>query len=264
MGFLASRYRVRFSRRIFSRTGYLAGDASARGRELAEALADPDVKAIACARGGYGASQFAHGLDWGAFARAPKWIVGFSDATVLHVEAAAAGVASLHGPNLTGIGPGDARTRASWIEALEHPDAARSFDLQVIVPGSARGVLRGGNLTLLHASAAAGRLRLGAGTLLLLEDVTERPFRIDRMLTTLREGGHLAGVVGVVLGDFTDCDPGPDGLRAEEVVTSVLAPLGVPIARGLPVGHGRRNEPIVLGAPAVLDGPTLRLFPRGP
>lgn len=265
LGFLAERYRLVFRRRIFERTGYLVGPAEARRAELQAALDRDDVAAIVCARGGYGASQFAHRLDWAALARAPKWIVGFSDVTVLHCEAARAGVASLHAPNLTSLGRGDARGRAEWIEALEAPDRPRSWELAPIAPGAASGHLRGGNLTLLHACAAAGRLSLPRPTILFVEDVTERPYRLDRVLTTLREGGHLDGVVGVVLGEFTQCEPGPDGVRVEDVVAATLGPLGVPIAAGAPAGHGRVNRPIVLGAPARLSvGATsgaLALFP---
>jgi muramoyltetrapeptide carboxypeptidase len=102
----------------------------------------------------------------------------------------------------------------------------------------------------LHACAAAGRLRIAAGSVLLIEDVTEMPYRLDRMLTTLRVGGALDGVSAVVVGELTQCNPGADGVSAIEAIARGLRPLGVPVVSGLLVGHGACNEPLVLGAPA--------------
>ncbi|NUP12271.1 MAG: LD-carboxypeptidase [Polyangiaceae bacterium] len=254
LGFLRERYRLRFDRGIFSRRGYLAGDDARRRDELAAAIADPDVRAIIAARGGYGASRYCHELAWDRLAADPKWIVGFSDVTALHVEAARVGVASLHAPHLTALGRADARGRAAWIDAVEEPTRPRRFDgLEPIAKGHVEGPLVGGNLTLLHACAASGRLVLPEGAILFLEDVGERPYRIDRMLTTLMAGGHLRAVRGIVLGDFTDCHTGADGVRIDDVLTERLASLGIPLAAGLPAGHAHRNEPLVLGAVAELD-----------
>lgn len=254
LGWLARRYRVRFTRGMFARTGYLAGNDERRRDELALALADPDVRAVLAVRGGYGASRFVHTLDWAAFARAPRWIIGFSDVTALHVEAARVGVASIHGPNLTALGRGDARARSAFVGAVEQPGCETTYrGLGVVREGTAEGPLFGGNLTLLHACAAAGRLAMPEGAVLLIEDVTERPFRIDRVLATLAAGGHLARASAVVVGDFTQCDPGPDGVTVEEVLADHLGRLGVPVVRGIPVGHSARNEPVVLGGRARVE-----------
>jgi muramoyltetrapeptide carboxypeptidase len=254
LGWLSERYRVRFDRGLFTRTGYLAGDDARRREELERALSDPGVKCIVAARGGYGASRFIHTVAWSALAASPRWIVGFSDVTALHVEAARAGVASIHGAHLTALGRGDHRARAAFTDVVEAPLRARSFShLGTLVSGLASGPLFGGNLTLLHACAAAGRLLMPRGCVLFLEDVTERPYRVDRMLTTLAIGGHFDHVSGVVLGDFTQCDPGSDGVTIETVLAERLGALGVPVACGLPAGHGGRNEPLVFGARATLD-----------
>lgn len=255
LGFLAERYRVRFDRRaLFARRGYLAGDDARRRGALAGALADPDVAAILAARGGYGANRFAHDLDFEQLRDRPKWIIGFSDVTVLHVEASRAGVASLHGSHLTALGRADGRTRAGLLEALENPLRTRTFEgLATVVAGRAEGPLFGGNLTMLHACAAAGRLVVPEGAIVFFEDVTERPYRIDRMLTTLAVGGHLSRAAGFLVGELTQCDPGPDRVTAADVVRERLAALGVPVAVGAPIGHGAVNEPVVVGAPTLLD-----------
>lgn len=254
LGWLASRYRVRFTRGLFTRQGYLAGSDERRRDELVAALTDPDVRAVLAARGGYGASRFVHALSFRDFAAHPRWIVGFSDITALHVEAARVGVASIHGPHLTAVGRGDARARAGLVRALEDPLAARVYEgLGVVREGVAAGPLFGGNLALLHACAAAGRLEVPPGCVLLLEDVTEKPYRVDRMLSALAVGGHLARAGAVVLGDFTQCDPGPDRVTVDQVLREALAGLGVPVVSGVPVGHGLRNDPVVLGGMARVE-----------
>jgi muramoyltetrapeptide carboxypeptidase len=129
----------------------------------------------------------------------------------------------------------------------------------VIRAGAARGPLVGGNLALVEAMAAAGRWRPPDGAILALEDVTERPYRMDRMLTSLRLGGHLARVAGVVFGDFAQCDPGPDGVVAAEVLAERTRDLGVPVVACAPFGHGARNDAFVLGAVAAIDGDRVRI-----
>lgn len=266
LGFLGDRYRLRFDRNgLLARQGYLAGHDARRRAEIERAMRDPDVRAIVAARGGYGANRFAHSVDFSGLRADPKWIVGFSDITAIHAELAGLGVASMHAAHVTSLGRADARTRSTWIDAMERPLAQRAYGcLRTLVPGRASGTLTGGNLTMLHACAAAGRLVFPEGAIVFLEDVTERPYRIDRTLTTLIVGGHFRGVRGFILGDFTDCAPGPDGVRVEDVLAERLSTLGVPIAAGLRTGHGIENEPLVLGAPAAIEaspsGARFRVF----
>jgi muramoyltetrapeptide carboxypeptidase len=268
LGWLAQRYEVRFDRGIFARNGYLAGDDARRHAELNAALTEADVAAVLCARGGYGILRYAHLVDWEALRQRPRWIVGFSDVTALHVEAARAAVASLHACHVTALGRSDARSREALVQALEQPRQPRLFaELETWREGRATGPLFGGNLTILHACAAAGRLRIPPGAVLLIEDVGERPYRLDRVLTTLCVGGHLDTVAAVVVGELSDCVAGPDGVSALEVMRRRLSLLGVPLVCGAPVGHGLRNEPVVLGAPArviaTARGGQLEIFPTG-
>lgn len=268
LAFLAERYRLRFDRRaLFARSGYLAGSDDVRRQALAAAVDDPDVAAILAARGGYGANRITRGIDFTSLRARPRWIIGFSDVTVLHLEAARAGVASIHAWNLTALGPSDRLARASIVETLENPLRTRVLDgLTSVVPGRAEGPLHGGNLAMLHACAAAGRLAVPDGAIVFFEDITEKPYRIDRMLTTLALGGHFDRAAGFLVGEFTQCDPGPDGVTVADVVRGCLAPFGVPVLAGAPIGHGARNEPVVLGAPTRLtaDDRVARatLFPR--
>jgi muramoyltetrapeptide carboxypeptidase len=253
MGWLGQRYRVDFEPGLFEATGFLAGSDERRLRELDSALRS-DAAAIVAARGGYGLTRIAFRADWGALAARPKWLVGFSDATVLHVEAARLGLASMHASMVAGLGRGDAYARQQWLDALERPTCPRVFEgLETLSPGQATGPLAGGNLSLLFACSATRRLALPAGCILVLEETGESSYRIDRMLTALTQAGELHGVRGVAVGDFTDCSGGRYGVSPLEVLADCLAPLRVPVVAGLPIGHGCRNHPIPLGITATLD-----------
>jgi muramoyltetrapeptide carboxypeptidase len=107
--------------------------------------------------------------------------------------------------------------------------------------------------------AAAGRWRPPAGAILALEDVTERPYRLDRMLTSLRLGGHLSRLAGIVIGELSRCEPGPDGVLAADVVAERTCDLGIPVVAGAPFGHGARNDAFTLGAHAHIDGSCLTI-----
>jgi len=255
MAWLSERYRVTFGPDLFAKLGFLAGSDERRRGELIEALKDPTVEAIVTARGGHGLLRIAHSVPWGALLTTPKWLVGFSDPTVLHAEAWRIGVASLHAPNVAGLGRADAVGREAWISALEQPTKARVLQGLPGVDGRARGPLVGGNLTVLTMLAAAGRLWLPDGCILALEDVTETSYRIDRMLTVLAVGGYLDRVAGLAFGQFTDCGAGIFGVSAKSVVEERIG-LRRPAVFELPFGHGRDNVPLLLGADAVLDGST--------
>lgn len=255
MGWLAERYKVEFDPGLFERSGFLAGSDERRFAELNQALQDPTLGALVAARGGYGATRVLYRADWAAFQRYPKWIVGFSDITALHVEASRRSVASLHAHNAAGLGRSDAVTRQRWLDALEAPLRPRVYPgLAVWRAGSAQGVMCGGNLTLLFTCAAAGRLWLPEGGILFIEDVTESSYRIDRMLTALCESGLLDRLAAIVVGEFADCTPGKYAVSVERVIEERLAPLGVPVVAGFPMGHGVRNEAVPLGRWAHVDG----------
>ena len=237
---------------MLERRGYLAGSDQRRLAELDEALNDPIARALVAVRGGYGATRICPRADFSALQRHPKWCVGFSDFTAIHLEALRVGVASLHAANLTGLGRGDAAARQCWLDALEAPLARRSFDaLTVLRPGRATGTLVGGNLTLLFTAAASGQLALPPRAVLFFEEVNEAPYRIDRMLTALRDSGRLGAIAGVCLGDLADSAAARRA--ALHAVLDCLGELGVPILAGLPVGHGVRNQPLPLGLPSLID-----------
>jgi len=259
MAWLGQRYRVEFDWSMFERNGFLAGNDARRLDELNRALQDPGLAAIMAARGGYGLTRIAHLAEYGGLLRHPKWLVGFSDVTALHVEAAALGIASMHGPNAAALGRSDDWTRQRFLSALESPLASAGFEgLHTMRAGVAAGPLAGGNLSLLFTCQATGRLRLPRGSILLIEDVTESAYRIDRMLSALLACGAFDGVAGIVVGDFSDC-PDSHGVSARAVLEERLLGLGIPAVSGLRVGHERYNEFVPLGVVAELDANSGRL-----
>lgn len=259
LAWLRDRYRIVVTSKIFERRGYLAGDDRRRAAELAHAMTAQEVRAVVAARGGYGATRILEDLPWEAFVKSPKWLVGFSDVTALHLRASALGIASVHGPHVTGLGRALPETRFAMLRALEQPNAAFSFSqLTAIRPGAAEGTVLGGNLSLFYAMAAAGDLVVPHGAIVLLEDVTERPYRVDRMLTALAV--HLARASAIVFGGFTQCDPGPDGATLDEVLQDRTETLKIPVYRNAPFGHEDRNLAFVNGRRAVLEKNELRFL----
>ncbi len=248
---------------LFTRRGYLAGDDRRRLEEWREAVADPDARAIFCARGGYGAMRILDGIDPAPLVAQPKVLVGFSDVTVIHAVLNRAGLATVHGPVLTQLGraPADAvahlaalLTRAPMPDGAGPPAAGAGLPAQGVVrAGRVEGPLLGGSLTLLAHLCGTAFLPTLEGAILALEDVDERPYRLDRYLTQLQLCGALRGLAGVVLGQFTNCDG--QGIRGADVMREWAFSLGVPAVEGLPFGHDDANFAVPLGARATLIAP---------
>ncbi|MEV6547175.1 LD-carboxypeptidase [Streptomyces sp. NPDC051597] len=237
--------------------GYLAGGDDARARDLQQAWCDPSVDAVLCARGGYGAQRMVDLVDWSAMrAAGPKVFVGYSDVTALHdAFAARLGLSTLYGPMVSAeTFLKDDPTQRSLRTTLFAPEAARTLradGARPMVPGRARGTTVGGCLALLAAGLGTpDALASVRGGLLLLEDVGEEDYRIDRILTQLLRSGWLDGVAGVVLGSWEACGP-YEKVRA--VLADRLAPLGVPVVEHFGFGHCTPSLTMPLGVPAELD-----------
>ncbi|MEV6984833.1 LD-carboxypeptidase [Sphaerisporangium sp. NPDC051017] len=247
--------------RVMHRRGYLAGSDAGRAADLQEAWCDPSFRAVVCARGGYGATRLLDLLDWPAMEAArPKILLGSSDITALHQAfAVRLGVASCFGPmpacETLGDPEGPDRTSLDHLLAslFETEAPGPITGDRVIVPGRAEGTLTGGNLSLLAALCGTPYALRAQGRIVLLEDVGEEPYRVDRMLTQLVQAGCLDGAAGVVLGSWVDCgDPMP-------ALVERLAPLGVPMIAGLPIGHGTPQFTAWMGAEAVIDAESCSL-----
>lgn len=249
---LRERYTVSFDPSILAKDGYLAGDDARRLDELRRALTDPGVDAVVAARGGYGTTRLLDRVDPGIVR--PRLLVGFSDVTALHALFARAGLRSLHASMVAALGRASDTALARWIAAVEGAVPAPFEGLAAIAPGHAEGPLVGGNLSVLHALVGTPYAPPLDGGILFLEEVGEAPYRVDRMLTTLRHAGWLARVAGIAIGQLTRCAPGPDGREISHVLADRLGDLGIPVVAGVPAGHDEENAELPLGAPVELDG----------
>jgi len=249
---------------------YLAGDDAMRAGDLRSALTEPGIAGILFARGGSGAQRTLEAMDWDGLApkgpesrMVPKVLAGFSDVTaVLEAVAVRLGWASVFGPNIA-IKEGRSHySFGSLLRTLMRPDRATWIEYPravTVVPGLARGVTTGGTLSLLASSLATGTSRPARGGILLLEDVNEEDYRIDRMLTQLRRSGYLDGVAGIVAGTFTGCGP-PEAIQ--DILAERLGDLRVPMIAWANVGHGGQFQAFPYGIAAELDAgaATLRLL----
>lgn len=236
---------------------YLAGTDESRAHHLMEALTGPDFKAVFCAKGGYGTARLLRRLPL-AIDVLPRLLVGYSDITALQVALgrSAPAVQMIHGPNIaTGQLLADSaagiRNREALRGVLFRDDYALVADLDFIMPGEASGPLVGGCLSLIASLVGTRYALSAAGTILFLEDGGERPYRIDRMLTQLRDAGLFEGVKGIVFGDMHNCTDEYNSLS--EVIEDIFADASIPIAIGLESGHGPVNLALPLGAEAVLS-----------
>jgi muramoyltetrapeptide carboxypeptidase len=244
--------------------GYLAGRSDeANAEELHRAFEDPKIDGIVCLRGGYGSQRLLRHLDPVRIAKHPKVFIGYSDITAVHSFLnGACGLVTFHGPmvipSMRSLAGGDPRLAAlfGWMRwmhrLLEVPDALPGplptvKALEKVVGGRARGPLAGGNLTMISTLMGTPWEIDLRGKILFIEDVGEKVYRIDRMLTQLRNSGKLDDLAGFILGDFVDC-PSPEGSQTlDDAMRDILVPLGKPIAKGLHAGHGDINLALPFG-----------------
>ena len=261
-------FRVRTGAHYGARRGHLAGTDQARAADLNAAFADDEVKAVICVRGGSGAARVLPLLDYATIRANPKVLLGYSDITALHnAILARTGLVTFHGPNGTGswnrfnADQFDRlffkRERMQYRNLVEAGDelVPRRNRTLTIAGGKASGELVGGNLTVLTALAGSPYLPDFGGKILFLEDVSEAPYRIDRMFSTLKLMGALDRIAGIVFGECTDCDPG-DGygsLTLDEILDDHIRPLGIPAYRGAMIGHIRQQFIVPVGGRVEMD-----------
>ncbi len=250
-------YRCRVYPGCHLNTGYLAGSDAARLADLHAALADPEVAALHALRGGYGCMRLLDGIDTALVSAQRKLLIGYSDITALHALWCRAGAPCLHAPMPASdlLLPGR-EADAQALFALLHQGVragqvwAPALDASGLrVPGTAEGLLAGGNLSLVAALLGTPWAWALDGAILFLEDINEEPYRVDRLLTQLRLAGVLDAAAGFVLGSFTE-GGSPDG-----VLRQMLGGLGKPVLGGWPAGHGTPNQALPLGRRVRVDVP---------
>jgi muramoyltetrapeptide carboxypeptidase len=248
----AQGYRIRLASEFDTSWGYLAGSDDHRRRQLLTALKDPNCRGILCARGGFGGTRLLEQWQWPQVE--PKWLIGFSDITSLLWSLGQQGIAGVHGPLLTTLGQEPAWSRQrlfDWVSGREIPP------IQGNGWGGDRvtGRLLPANLTV--ATHLLGTVHEPAleEVILAIEDVTEAPYRVDRMLTQWRMLGKFSGVSGIAIGRFSRCVPAANipSFTVEDVLRDRLGDLGIPVVSDLPFGHDGVNAALPTGILATLD-----------
>jgi len=255
-------YRVRVGASVLKQAGYLAGSDAERLADLIAMFTDPDVRAIVAARGGYGSGRLLPLFDPVIARRHPKIFVGYSDLTFLLTQLVQrAGLVAFHGPMVAGLDK-NLDGAAALIGLLTGDRADWNMAAATILqPGTAEGVLVGGCLSILVASLGTPYALETTGRLLFIEDVNEKPYRIDRMLTQLRQAGKLDDVAGVIFGEMAGCASAPnEAVTALDVIRAAFSAARYPVVFGLSTGHGRGATTLPLGIRARLAGERLTLL----
>ncbi|MDQ6689923.1 MAG: LD-carboxypeptidase [Gemmatimonadota bacterium] len=244
------------------RTGYLAGHDRDRLNDINRAIRDPKIDAIWCLRGGYGMMRILPGIDYEALSRAPKTIIGYSDITALHSAVQRkCRLISFHGPTAREVLTDFSRDSLERALLRRTDSCGQAPKAREINAGTAEGRLVGGNLAVLSSLCGTPYMPDLADGILILEDVNEPVYRIDRMLQQLKLSGTLNGCKAIVFGDCTSCpeDSGGSGRQFDEVLGELAHSLGVPCLAGIPAGHVAEQWTIPLGAMATMDTATRTL-----
>ncbi|MEW6468667.1 MAG: LD-carboxypeptidase [Bacteroidota bacterium] len=246
---------VIFGSHLFRSYHQFSGTDEERAQDLQRMLDDPAVKAIISARGGYGTLRIIDRLDFTGFMRNPKWIIGYSDLTVLHAHLHNLGWTSLHAPMLIDFFKNaeatDSIRRFLFGEKVSYQAASHPLNRQ----GKAEGILTGGNLSLLYAIAGSRSDIDTKGKILFLEDLDEYLYHIDRMMMNLERSGKLAHLAGLVVGSMTAMKDNliPFGKSAEEIIAQAVSKYDYPVCYGFPAGHAEKNLALPFGERAKLD-----------
>jgi muramoyltetrapeptide carboxypeptidase len=250
-------YRVILGESLYEQDLYFAGSPEARARDLQRMFEREDVRAILCARGGYGSNYLLPLIDLEVIRRNPKPLIGYSDLTSLLTWVSdETGLVTFHGPMAAkDFAHADGVDLESWFASLEGTAGWSVNQMRTLMAGEAEGILYGGCLSILVASLGTPYEIQTGGTILFLEDVGTKPYQIDRMLMQLKHAGKFDGVRGIVFGEMQDCvQPGGQSYSLEEVIVRVVGDLAIPIGFGLPSGHVRtRNITLPFGVPARLQ-----------
>ena len=269
-------FKYKNAKNLFLKYGYLAGDDKSRIEDIHQMFSDPEVDAIWCVRGGYGTTRLLYDIDYDLIEKNPKILMGYSDITaLLQAIHKKTGLVTFHGPvgstEMTDYNIANFRSvlmstdNNTRITNKVTINESKEFNPQIIVNGHLKGQLAGGNLTLLAAIAGTEFQLDAKDKLIFIEDVGEKPYRIDRMLTQLRQTAHLKEANGIVLGVFKDCDAEPDEkntLTLKETLIDRLGYLDIPVFYGFSFGHIEQicTIPVGIDATFVMDKQELILL----
>lgn len=246
-----SGYRVGLGAHLLSQHFQYSGTDAERLADLQEAINNPEVRCILCSRGGYGSIRIAASLDFSALKTSPKWLVGFSDITVLHSLIQHQDIASIHGPMLKGLGNTDSVSVRNLLGLL------RGKGQSYLLPadgnnrcGSVSAAITGGNLSVLYSLLGTPMFPETEGRILFIEDLNEYLYHTDRMMHSLKYSGVLDKLAGLIVGSFSDMldNKNPFGKNAYQIIAEHVAGYSYPVCFGFPAGHIDDNRPLLFGA----------------
>ena len=238
---------------VFNENGHFAGTDNQRSADFQLALDDKSIKAIWCARGGYGAMRVIDNLNFEKYKENPKWIIGYSDITAIHNDLHNNKSESIHGIMCKSLEKIDVDNNESisllkktlFGEKLSYTIEGNNYNIK----GNSNGQLIGGNLTLLHCLLGSESSIDTDGKILFIEDLGEYLYHIDRMLISLKRAGYFDNCKGLIVGDFTDMrrNTTPFGRNLKELILDIVREYDFPVSFGFPAGHGEKNYPMILG-----------------
>ena len=240
----------------FGKHGHFSGTHPERLADLRAAFTDPEIRAILCARGGYGVVHNLDSLGMLPLEKDPKWVIGFSDISALHALMASKGIASIHSSMAKQIALGpDSLDNATLFGILKGEMPTYTFEPDIHNhPGNAEGILLGGNLAVIADLIATPFDIIKPGTILFIEDVSEPIYKIERMSYQLRLMGIIPKLKGLIIGQFTEYNPDDNHVTMEDMLAEALAPYPeLPVAFNAPIGHVDHNIPLVESSWATLN-----------
>ncbi len=249
-------YKVIFGNSIGQEYHQFAGTDMQRAQDFQEALDDHNIKAIWCARGGYGTVRIIDHIDFSVLQNNPKWIIGYSDITVLHAALHRLGVNSIHGPMAFDINKCTAEVQHNFYDLLKGNLPFLTFQTTHHNKlGVAKGEAIGGNLSVIYSLCGSPEAMDAKGKILFLEDLDEYLYHIDRMVQNLKRNGYLEHLAGLVVGGMTHMHDNniPFGYTAEEIILEATKDYDYPVVFNAPFGHIKENQPVVLGQTYCID-----------
>ncbi len=234
----------------------LGGTDAERAEDLQEQINNPNIKAIWCARGGYGTVRIIDSLDFTKFKKHPKWIMGFSDVTVLHSHLNTLGIATIHGimPFTVPKAPEEVKEtlrKAIFGEEISYTIPSNLYDIK----GKATGELVGGNISILYSLLGSKSSIDTKGKILFIEDLDEYLYHIDRMMYNLKRNGYFENVKGIIVGSMADMHDNeiPFGQNEVQIITAIAKEYNIPIAFEFPAGHQKDNRTLILGSKVAFE-----------
>ena len=242
--------KVILGRHVFETDNCFAGSDQFRYNDMQQVLDDPSIHAVLCARGGYGVTRIIDKIGFESIKKTPKWIIGFSDITALHLKLENQGIASIHGPMGTSFIEGSSQSAISALKKLLFEGQSKVVANKAGVRlGSATAAITGGNLSLIMDSLGTNEEIDTRDKILFIEEIGEKTYKIDRMFQQLLRAGKLEKLAGLVIGHFSEIDEGstPFGESWQEVITNITRPYTYPLGFGFSIGHESDNMPLVMG-----------------